>query len=302
MATMAELSENSHPGFEGIKAALCLASIDANSNPASGMEPCLRPNGTGSRCSGKERDNESGLDYFLARYYSGAQGRFTSVDPSGLSVDTSNPQSWNRYSYTYNNPLKYVDSNGKWPTPIHNQIIEAAFPGLSSEQRELLKAASKYVDRLSNQTQAGSHDHAMKIPGEDDAAANLAIDRVTQAREEAATRIQKGIVVGNLTDINSKALYELGLGLHTVMDRTSPTHTGPDGKPLPNYGIPTNRAEVKALQRHLSGEQQITPAQMDAVVKALRESFEKAFGASAASQAAQHPKEDEAKKRRWWIW
>jgi RHS repeat-associated protein len=29
----------------------------------------------------KERDTESGLDYFLARYYSGAQGRFTSPDP-----------------------------------------------------------------------------------------------------------------------------------------------------------------------------------------------------------------------------
>jgi hypothetical protein len=56
MATTAQLSENSHPGFEGIKAALCPASMDANSNLASGMQPCLRRNGTGSRCSGKERD------------------------------------------------------------------------------------------------------------------------------------------------------------------------------------------------------------------------------------------------------
>jgi RHS repeat-associated protein len=31
--------------------------------------------------TGKERDAETGLDYFLARYYSGAQGRFTSTDP-----------------------------------------------------------------------------------------------------------------------------------------------------------------------------------------------------------------------------
>ncbi len=32
-----------------------------------------------SEFTGKERDAETGLDYFLARYYSGAQGRFTSL-------------------------------------------------------------------------------------------------------------------------------------------------------------------------------------------------------------------------------
>jgi RHS repeat-associated protein len=63
--------------------------------------------------TGKERDAESGLDYFGARYMSGTQGRFTSVDPSMLSVKMRNPQSWNRYSYTLNNPLRYVDPTGE---------------------------------------------------------------------------------------------------------------------------------------------------------------------------------------------
>jgi len=35
----------------------------------------------------KERDAESGLDFFGARYMSSAQGRFTSPDPSNMSVD-----------------------------------------------------------------------------------------------------------------------------------------------------------------------------------------------------------------------
>jgi RHS repeat-associated protein len=112
MATTAQLSENTHPGFEGIKAALCLAEMEANSNPASGMQPCLRQNGTGSRCSGKERDGESGLDYFLARYYSGAQGRFTSPDPENAGAFPDDPQSWNAYAYARNNPLKYTDPMG----------------------------------------------------------------------------------------------------------------------------------------------------------------------------------------------
>jgi RHS repeat-associated protein len=59
----------------------------------------------------KERDNESGLDYFLARYYSSAQGRFTSVDPG--SFTPADPQNWNRYTYVQNNPLKFFDPNGK---------------------------------------------------------------------------------------------------------------------------------------------------------------------------------------------
>jgi RHS repeat-associated protein len=60
----------------------------------------------------KERDIETGLDYSLARYYSPVQGRFTSVDPLLGSAKPSQPQGWNRYSYTINNPLKYVDPTG----------------------------------------------------------------------------------------------------------------------------------------------------------------------------------------------
>src|SRR4030095_5312243 len=60
----------------------------------------------------KERDIESGLDYFLARYYSSAQGRFTSSDPLLSSATVYDPQTWNRYSYTLNNPLKYIDPFG----------------------------------------------------------------------------------------------------------------------------------------------------------------------------------------------
>src|SRR5262249_40140018 len=46
----------------------------------------------------KERDNETGLDYFEVRYYSAIQGRFTSVDPALESAERTMPQTWNRYS------------------------------------------------------------------------------------------------------------------------------------------------------------------------------------------------------------
>ncbi|MFY9553175.1 MAG: RHS repeat-associated core domain-containing protein, partial [Blastocatellia bacterium] len=60
----------------------------------------------------KERDNESGLDYFLARYYSSAQGRFTSADEPFVGQDRKDPQSWNLFTYARNNPLLYVDRTG----------------------------------------------------------------------------------------------------------------------------------------------------------------------------------------------
>jgi SanA protein len=70
------------------------------------------------RFTGKERDSETGLDYFGARYFSGAQGRFTSPDPLLNSGRPWQPQSWNRYPYALNNPLKFTDPTGlyEWGT------------------------------------------------------------------------------------------------------------------------------------------------------------------------------------------
>ncbi|MCI0558557.1 MAG: hypothetical protein MN733_08685, partial [Nitrososphaera sp.] len=67
----------------------------------------------------KERDNETGLDWFNpGRYFASVQGRFTSVDPLLSSGDVYTPQSWNRYAYAFNNPLRFIDPFGlyNWDT------------------------------------------------------------------------------------------------------------------------------------------------------------------------------------------
>jgi RHS repeat-associated protein len=61
--------------------------------------------------AGKERDSESNLDYFGARYNSSQYGRFMTPDSTGYS-SLANPQAWNLYAYTLNNPLKYNDPSG----------------------------------------------------------------------------------------------------------------------------------------------------------------------------------------------
>ena len=63
--------------------------------------------------TGKERDIETGLDYFGARYFASTHGRFTSPDDFLNDTHTEDPSSWNLYAYVRNNPLTYVDPNGK---------------------------------------------------------------------------------------------------------------------------------------------------------------------------------------------
>ena len=58
-----------------------------------------------------------------ARYMSSAQGRFTSPDKPFADQDPYDPQSWNLYSYTRNNPLKFIDETGE-ATKYASQKLE----------------------------------------------------------------------------------------------------------------------------------------------------------------------------------
>ncbi len=97
-----------------------------------------------------QRDIETGLDFAQSRYYSPMQGRFTSPDefkggPDELFdfeedasdnptfyADLTNPQSLNKYQYTYNNPYKYTDPTGHCVgvfapicTPAGQRVVDA---------------------------------------------------------------------------------------------------------------------------------------------------------------------------------
>jgi RHS repeat-associated protein len=111
------------------------------------------PDSTRQKFTQKERDSESELDYFLARYYSSAQGRFTGPDEftggpeefwflgSGDSekqalpyADIAEPQSLNKYQYCYDNPLRYVDGDG------HGVRVKNPFTGLRGKGPAVPKA------------------------------------------------------------------------------------------------------------------------------------------------------------------
>ena len=90
--------------------------------------------------AGKERDKETGFDYFGARYYSDAIGRFTTADSALILAEAmEHPQRWNRYAYVSNNPLRKIDPDGHWERDVHYDLtrilaLAAGFDSTAADQ------------------------------------------------------------------------------------------------------------------------------------------------------------------------
>ncbi|MFC1480812.1 RHS repeat-associated core domain-containing protein [Candidatus Neomarinimicrobiota bacterium] len=74
------------------------------------------------RFTGKAEDAETGLYYFGARYYDAELGRWTQPDPLWAKYP-----GWSPYNYALNNPLKYVDPDGRIPLPLIGAAAGAVF-------------------------------------------------------------------------------------------------------------------------------------------------------------------------------
>ena len=91
----------------------------------------------GYKFTGKERDAESGLDDFNARYYSSSMGRFMSPDWSAEPdpvpyANFYNPQTLNLYSYVRNNPHSNLDADGH-DVDFKSPAIEEMFNRIADE-------------------------------------------------------------------------------------------------------------------------------------------------------------------------
>jgi RHS repeat-associated protein len=117
LAAMPQLSEKLHQGVPSSNPALYLGHEVCKSTTALGLRAALHLERVRSRYTQKERDNESGNDYFFARYYTSALGRFTTPDWSAKVSPVpyakfNNPQSLDLYSYMLNNPMAGFDPDG----------------------------------------------------------------------------------------------------------------------------------------------------------------------------------------------
>lgn len=124
----------------------------------------------------------------------------------------------------------------------------------------------------------------MRSPGENPVTARREIDREIRGAEEEARAIQNNNP-GAPDGLAPGAMMRWGAAGHTVMDRTSPTHTDAAGNPMEGSGIPMTPAEARQMRQHVEGERTITPAQMTEAVARYQESFRRAFGDEAANAA-----------------
>lgn len=148
----------------------------------------------------KERDIETGLDYFGARYYGSSQGRFTGADPYDINFErqeTSDPeeadalfrdyvrqpQHWNHYSYALNNPLRYVDPDG-----------------MKDEEYEVVLLDKKIKIKISDKIEKADRDKIKERLNGAIAKINAGADKLTTEQKKAINSMN-GIEVR--TDIDS---------------------------------------------------------------------------------------------------
>jgi len=117
LAAMPQLREKPHQGLPTSNPAVYLGFNVCKSTTVLGLRAAEHLERVRSRSTGKERDTESGNDYFGARYYASSMGRFMSPDWSAKVTPVpyaklDNPQSLNLYAYVNDNPISGVDPDG----------------------------------------------------------------------------------------------------------------------------------------------------------------------------------------------
>lgn len=113
--------------------------------------------GDGVGYTGHVMDAATGLTYMQQRYYDPAIGRFLSVDP--VTANEGGFGHFNRYAYAYNNPYRFTDPDGRWPSVWGVEApgkpealkdiregLEKVVPGMTAEERG--DVAAKIIEKL----------------------------------------------------------------------------------------------------------------------------------------------------------
>ncbi|MEX1167787.1 MAG: RHS repeat-associated core domain-containing protein, partial [Hydrogenophaga sp.] len=129
-----------HTDISGSPLATTNAAIDANGNvvlkendSAYGERNVTQTGSQGQAqwFHGKEVDPGTGLQYFGARYYDPAVGRFMGIDPVGFQED--NLHSFNRYAYGNNNPVRYLEPDGNHAVTALGGLLSEGFNFLTGQ-------------------------------------------------------------------------------------------------------------------------------------------------------------------------
>ena len=219
LAAFEGVGENSRLGFKRRNPAPRQGSAWSNSARALGIDGALLQVHVGSRYTGKERDSESGLDNFGARYDASSMGRFMSPDwsssPEPVPYATrDDPQSLNLYTYARNNPVTLTDPDGhcwgwiQWlcdtgqrfyyaftdfgfvthaqVDAIKRQYLIDQRAEINGEQRDYTKATDKQVEEDYDKVMDAIHNHTANqfplTPGEGGTSPNQMQQQVSRGQ------------------------------------------------------------------------------------------------------------------------
>ena len=190
-----------------------------------------------------ERDKETDLDFAQARMYGYGLGRFTSPDPLMASAKRNDPQTLNRYVYVGNNPLIYVDPNGKeklykaegnkWGLDRTNDDIRIV------KKSEISKVEKSFKDPTSKKS--------LEAFGKVIATGSYGVYKTTDEAANAWGQTNNPNSIKKGKEFAS-SIYELKIDGKTVITYTEPNIGKKDENtvPLP----PTGTTEVAIIHSH----------------------------------------------------
>lgn len=161
---------------------------------------------TTKRFTGHERDEETNLDYMLARYYSNQMARFLSVDPA--TGRAAAPQSWNRYSYVQNMPLGFVDPDGRYLRSVTTSSGKTR-----TRQSELRSAVIKAHHNIGHSS-AKHLSKAQSLQQNKKVAYDVTVDDQARGKASTTKKLEGGFILeesvhGHQYGIGGERTYEI---------------------------------------------------------------------------------------------
>jgi len=241
-------------------------------DPNSGDTLLSADDATEHHFTGKERDAESGNDYFEARYYGSTMGRFLSPDDDS-GQEPSDPQSLNLYPYVRNNPLTHTDPSGhdcvvQTRTDDHHETVTSSSGTCAGVSLQSGQSAT-YVNGTVDGWQKGADGHSLDIsfhngdgsgvqnaagapafdhPGIDGPANAAVFGRIGNEGVSGIKAFVAGsVVLGTAGGLGLSALGT-GAGLTTIGDVASPLLTSQEAAQAIGWGTHFEGAGLEATK------------------------------------------------------